>query len=478
MSNIPQTRDLYLSKAMKGLKEQFGIEKVATELNGEITATACIDAEEAVLGVILIEKDAIWYVSDILLPEMFYNPQHKLIYKTILEMTQKRLVIDLITVTNQLRGKTDELGEPVTAYYLTQLTSRVASAEHITYHAHLIIQYYGQNQLFRVLNSALQIVKELDIEDSIEYCLSKIYEVENIFNGQKDAKDTRSLADEVTVNYINKTTLLNKGIEPGLPYGFRTMEEKFGRIASDDLIIVAARPSIGKTSFAISMAIKMAEMGIPVAFFSIESSAKVIMTKIASMILEIPSRDIRQAQIDDEEKYQKFMSKAWANLPVFIDDESRLNITKLTAKVRKLIINKGIQIVIIDYLQKMRSDEPSFSRTDEIGKITGGLKAINKRFDIPIICLSQLNRGSETRADNRPTLSDLRSSGDIEQDADIVHFIHRERNPYEETLERFQSTTIICEKNRNDTTGDIELIFDRHYTKFKNSINDGGDIPF
>lgn len=458
----------YLSRQIENLREIHGTKALSEKIN-ERVYNQNLEIENVILGKILLEADSYWLIADTIASTMFSDYRNEQIYSVIQAQAMDNKPFDMISVTEKLQTHKNFNTEGFNIPYIVSLTSRVVSIRNIEYEAAILVTLYVARLGVQMAETAKAHFLSGEADKGLEYIEQKTFEIQNTHFNVNQVTDFHVLGCNLVENYKKTLAQKQSGELPGLTFGFNTMDKTFNRILQDDLIIIAARPSMGKTSFAVSSAVSLAQQGVPVAFFSIESSEHQITTKIASNVLEIPYSDISEAKIDNEKKYESFMSEAWTKLPIYIDDETNLTPSLLVSKVRRLIREKGIKIIFIDYLQKMKPDEKAFSRNDEIGAITGTLKTINKKFGIPVVALAQLNRGNEARGgDLRPKLSDLRSSGEIEQDADKVIFVHRDAY-YDIEMkmnEREHQAELICEKNRNGATGYVEMTFDSHITKF------------
>jgi replicative DNA helicase len=378
-----------------------------------------IDMEEAVLAALMIEKEAIDIVVNILTVGSFYKESHGKIYTAILSLYTKHKPIDLLTVSEYLRNQNelDEIGGPV---YLAKLTEKVSSSAHVEYHAQIIAQKFLQRELIRI---ASEIQKRAfddtyDIKDLMDFSESELFKI----SSATQSKEPKRMDVCVDTYLIELANIINGHKEfNGVPSGFTKIDRMTGGWQKTDLIILAGRPSMGKTALALSLGKGAAEHGFPVGIFSLEMSESQLTGRYLSEKIGRSNIELRMGRVD----YDKLCieSNDIANLPIYIDDTPGITLFELRSKVKKLIIKQGIKLVIVDYLQLMRHE--AGNREQEISQISQGLKAIAKEFNIPVIALSQLNRDCEKRSDKMPQLSDLRESGAIEQDADIVGFIHR-----------------------------------------------------
>ena len=451
--------------------------------NGKLPPQA-VDLEEAVLGALMLDKNALVEVVDILTPESFYKDAHQKIYACILELFRESQPIDILTVTQEMRktGELDIVGGPVA---ISQLTNRVASTANIVYHARVIAQKYIQRELIRISSNIITKAFEdtTDVFELLDEAEKNLFDISegNIKKNYDSMKDLLQQA----IKQIENAKHQEEGLS-GIPTGFTALDRVTSGWQPSDLIILAARPGMGKTAFVLSMARNMAvDFNIPVAIFSLEMSSLQLVNRMIASETGISSQKIRKGDLQDHE-YQQLHARIdkLAEAPVFIDDTPALGIFELRAKCRRLVFQHKVKIIIIDYLQLMTgSSDKGGNRVQEISEISRSLKIIAKELNVPVIALSQLSRAVETRGgDKKPQLSDLRESGSIEQDADIVSFIYR-REYYGMTEDEEGSPTdgtgdIIIAKHRNGSLEDVRLRFIANLTKFDNmeSFNlDQGD---
>lgn len=431
-----------------------------------------IDLEEAVLGAMLIEKDAVVGVMDLLRPESFYKEAHQKIYEAIINLSTSEKPVDLLTVTDELR-KNNELENVGGAFYITQLTTRVASAAHIDYHARIVAQKYIQRELIRV-SSEIQnraFDDSIDVDDLMDFSESELF---NIAQGNIKRETTK--INKLIQQAIERLEEASKREDylSGIPSGFTRIDRITSGWQRSDLIIIAARPSMGKTAFVLSMARNMAvDHKKSVAVFSLEMSSLQLVNRLIISETKLPVDRIRTGKLHDYEWEQLDIKiKSLIDAPIYIDDTPAISIFEFRAKCRRLKRLYDIDAVVIDYLQLMTGTSDSRgNREQEVSTISRNLKAISKELDVPIIALSQLNRAVETRGGTkRPQLSDLRESGAIEQDADMVLFIHRPEYYGFPEDEQGHSTKNIAEiiiaKHRNGPTGDVKLKFHKETASF------------
>jgi len=441
-----------------------------------------VDLEEAVLGAMMIDKKGVDDVIDILHAEVFYKESHQLIYAAIFNLFQNSEPTDLLTVANQLR-KTGDLEKAGGDFYIVGLTQKVASSAHIEFHARIILQKYIQRKLISI---SAEIIEEsydetVDVFDLLDSAESKLFEVTQ-GNLKKGSESAEGLVDQA-IKKIQEIS--NKEGMSGVATGFTRLDELTSGWQPSDLVILAARPGMGKTAFVMSMAKNMAiDFGTPCAIFSLEMSSIQLITRMISSETGISSGKLRKGTLEPHEWEQlnvkvKNLSKA----PIFIDDTPSLSIFDLRAKARRLASQHGIKIIIIDYLQLMTAGSAAGgNREQEISMISRNLKALAKELAIPVIALSQLSRAVETRGGNkRPLLSDLRESGAIEQDADIVSFIYRpeyygltEWDDEERSNCEGQAEFIVA-KHRNGGLENIKLKFTGHLALFSDLDDNFGN---
>jgi len=438
------------------------------------------ELEEAVLGALMLEKDAYSLVSDILKPDSFYDFVHQTIYRAIVDLALRQAPVDMLTVVEQLKkeGELEAVGGPV---YVAQLTEKVASAAHIEFHARIIAQKYLARELISfsslVTNKAFDDTS--DVDDLMQEAESKLFEISQR-NVKKDVTQINPVIKEA-LNLLEIAANRPEGLS-GLQTGFTALDKITSGWQNSDLVIIAARPAMGKTAFVLSMAKNMAvAFNYPVALFSLEMSNVQLVNRLIVNTCEIPGEKIKNGQLAPYEWEQlDFKIKELYDAPLYIDDTASLSVFELRTKARRLVREHGIKMIIIDYLQLMNASGMNYgSREQEVSMISRSLKGLAKELNIPIIALSQLNRGVEGRAGaegKRPQLSDLRESGAIEQDADMVCFIHRPE--YYKIFEDDKGNSliglaeIIIAKHRNGATGDVLLRFKSEFARFQNVDDD------
>lgn len=448
-----------------------------------------LDLEEAVLGAMMIDKKGVDDVIDILQADAFYKEAHKHIFEAIVQLFTETQPIDLLTVSTQLKknGKLELAGGD---FYLIQLTQKIASSAHIEFHSRIILQKFIQRSLIRISSEIIEASYDetTDVFDLLDQAESKLYEVT-----QGNIKRSSETAQSLVLQAKKKIEEISKkeGLS-GVETGFTNLDKLTSGWQPSDLIIIAARPAMGKTAFILSMARNIAiDFGHAVALFSLEMASVQLITRLISSETGLSSEKLRTGKLEPHE--WTMLSTKVKNLekaPLFIDDTPSLSIFDLRAKCRRLASQHGIKIIIIDYLQLMTAggnNKGGGNREQEISTISRNLKALAKELNVPVIALSQLSRAVETRGSSkRPLLSDLRESGAIEQDADIVSFLYRpEYYKIEEWDDDEASPTagqaeIMIAKHRNGGIENVRLKFLGHLGKFDNLDDFSGnydDLP-
>ncbi len=434
------------------------------------------EIEDAVLGALMLERDAYAIVCDLLRPESFYDPGNQKIYAANNNLGVMQQPIDMLTVTQQLRadGALDDVGGPVR---ISELTSNVASAAHIEYHARIVAQKFLAR---RLISFCSEIEKKsfdesYDIDDLLQEAEGKLFEI-----SQGNLKKDFTQIDPVINSAMEQIEAAGKresGLS-GLQTGFHNLDKLTSGWQNSDLIIIAARPAMGKTAFVLSMAKNMAvDYNTPVAIFSLEMSNLQLVNRLISNVCEIEGEKIKSGRLSRQE-WEQLNSRVRSlfSAPLYVDDSPSLSILELRTKARRLVKEHGVKIIIIDYLQLMNATGMKFgSREQEVSMISRSLKQLAKELNIPVIALSQLSRKVEERNDGnkRPQLSDLRESGAIEQDADIVCFIHRPEYYTRSTTDAENRdirgmAEFIVAKHRSGSVDDIEMTFVARFARFQN----------
>ena len=449
------------------------IKQILTDSTGKLPPRDT-ETEEVVLGACMLEKDAYMKICDILVPESFYDPVNKKIFEAITTLGQNQKPIDMITVTEQLRrdGTLEEVGGAV---HIAELTARVYSSANLEYHASIVAQKYIARRLitFAAEVETKAYDESNDIEEILQDTESKLFDIsQNQFKREVTQIDpVINQALEQIQNAANNESGLS-----GLKTGYRDLDKMTSGWQNSDLIIIAARPAMGKTAFVLSMAKNMAvDYNVPIAIFTLEMSNVQLIKRLISNVASLEGEKIKSGRLSHEEEDR--LNSRIRNIygaPLYLDETPGLSISELRTKARRLVSDKGVQMIMIDYLQLMNANGMKLgSREQEVSTISRSLKALAKELNIPIIALSQLNRSTESREDKRPVLSDLRESGAIEQDADIVCFIHRPEY-YTRATQDGEGNNIkglaylIVAKHRSGGVGDVKLHFVSKFAKFEN----------
>lgn len=446
-------------------KKIFG-PSVETILGKQLPAS--IEAEKSVLGAVLLNDECFVQIAELLMPSDFYNSGHKIIYEVMQELVQKHKRIDIVTIQDELnkREQLDAIGGLV---YLIGLQEEIPAVGLIEQHAKIIKE---KSVLRELISSATDIISncyaqnEKDIESVLDAAEKIIFNIASKKNSQSFTQLNIWL--KRTFAHLSEIKSHSKGVT-GLPTGFRHLDDMTSGLQKSDLIVLAARPSMGKTSLALNVATTIAENGFVVGFFSLEMSAEQLTLRFLSTESRISHQKIRNATITSDEWIELTnVAAKLADLKLFIDDTAGLSIMDLRAKARKLKLDHGLQFLVIDYLQLLHSTRKHENRHQEVSEISRSLKALAKELQIPILALSQLSRAVDARLDKRPMLSDLRESGAIEQDADIIAFLYRDVI-YNPDTENPALAELIIGKQRNGPTGTVFMNFLRELTKFEDA---------
>lgn len=461
---MPETKTRNAKKA-----PQVNLEALGLEMGNK--PPQALDVEKAVLGAMLLEPSCIDMVIEELSPECFYDPRHRTIYEAMLELVAAHNPIDIITVSERLvaLGRLEEVGGPVV---LTDLSENVGSAAHVEFYVKILKQKAIQRDLITASHEIIHdsYDESIDVDKLVDSAQSKIYRaIDN--NVKKDVQEIGSIINEAMASIQEMQT--STGVN-GVPSGFAKLDRITMGWQKSDLIILAARPSVGKTAFALNLARNAAvDHNMPVAFFSLEMSniqlAKRLMTTETGLSADKIKGGVKLEPFEWQQMEYKL--KGLSRAPLYIDDTPSLPVTEFRTKVKALVKNKGVRLVIVDYLQLMQSpsDLKNGMREQEVAAISRNLKATAKELNVPIIALSQLSRQAvqRTGGSGKPQLSDLRESGSIEQDADMVLFIHRpDYIGLSEDPGDKEKTQIIIAKHRNGETGEIEMLFKGEKVKF------------
>ncbi len=443
-----------------------------------LTPPANLEAEQSVLGAILLRAQALDQVADLLTPEDFYRSAHGHIFQAMLDLWSRAEPVDLVTVTALLRerGRLEEVGGPV---FLAALSEHVGTAANAIYYARLV---HEKAVLRRLLACSQNIAQA---------CLAPVEDVEQFLDGAENEifkvaeskirfgfQPLGSLVEQEVAN-LEAIWHRDKGRITGVPSGFPDLDQLTAGFQAGDLIIIAARPSMGKTALALNIAFNAAyEARVPVAFFSLEMSKEQLVRRLLSAVGEIDASRLRRAFLDNDE-WQKLQEAASFLLecPMYIDDSPAAAVLEVRSKARRLRAEGKLGLVIVDYLQLMRGRSDAPSREQEISDISRSLKALAKELNVPIIALSQLSRKVEERPKKEPQLSDLRESGAIEQDADVILFIYRDEVYHENSPEKGQARMLL-KKQRNGPTGEFRLAFRGLYTRFDSFAPEDTQVSF
>lgn len=434
-----------------------------------------IEAEKSLLGCLMIDPNAVYKVADFLLNKDFYKNSHQKIYNAMLELFEKREPIDVLSVSAKLKAR-NEIEEIGGVSYLTDLVNSVPTASHILNYAKIV----QQKRVLRDLISAGFEISEMaqqeneDVDSLLDRAEKKIFGIAQKTLSQTFSHIKDSL--EETWNRLDELSK-NQGGLRGIPTGFKSLDNILAGLQKSDLIILAARPSIGKSSLAINIAQNVACLNkIPVGIFSLEMSKDQIIDRLIAAQANIDSWRLRTGRLSDEGEYNDFeriqgAMAILAEAPIYIDDSASTSILQMRAMARRLMADKGLGLLIVDYLQLMEHRNPMLGLVQQVTENSRALKGMAKELNIPVLVVSQLSRAVEQRTPSIPRLSDLRESGGIEQDADVVMFIYRE-DKYKPDTDRKNIADILVEKHRNGPTGKVELYFNAEKVSFS-SIEKG-----
>jgi len=430
------------------------------------------ESEKALLGSIMLRPEALVEIMDVLRPEAFYADKHRTVFVAMTDLYEKREPIDLLTLSSKLKenGDLDRIGG---VSYLTELVNTVPSASNAEHYAEIIAKKHTMRRLIEASEGIANLGYDESgvLEEILDKAEKKIYDVtsKNLSGKYVEMKDVLGEAME-RLDRLHKT----KGELRGVPTGFKDLDAKLSGLKNSDLIILAARPSMGKTSLALDIARNAAiRHNVPTAIFSLEMSTQQLVDRMLSAESRVDAWRLRTGALSLEEEFDRITASLdpLSKAPLFIDDQAANNILKIRSVVRRLKHEKNLGLVIIDYLQLMTPvhTKGGDNVVQQVTEISHSLKQLAKEFDIPVLALSQLSRNVESRG-GKPRLSDLRDSGSIEQDADVVMFIHREQN--DDGAGKKQAAEIMIEKHRNGPTGKIDLIFDGDKSTFLSVAKD------
>ena len=428
-----------------------------------------IEAEEAVLGSILIDAEAIFRVSSFLKGEDFYIVKNQWVWEACMALHERREPIDFVTLTRELEAR-EQLNEIGGATYISHLINVVPTAIHAEGYGRIVERTAIRRRLLNAASDIAQLAYEEsdEIDQTIDAAEQALFGVSQ----RRIARDMVPIAEAIRAYYDRIEYLYEHRGEPlGIPTGFLDLDKLLGGLQRSDLIIVAARPGVGKTSLMLNIALSAARrFHQRVAIFTLEMSNEQIVQRLVSAETSIDSQRLRLGDLHEDE-WPLFVqaTSALSDALIFVDDTPSISALQLRTKARRLHAEHGLDLIIIDYLQLMTGDQRTENRVQEISYLSRSLKGLARELHVPVLVASQLSRAVEQRSDKRPVLSDLRESGSIEQDADIVMFIYRD-DVYDEDSERKNLAELIVAKHRNGPTGSVELYFQKNLTQFKNAL--------
>jgi len=438
-----------------------------------------VEAEQSVLGAILIDKDAIIRVSDILKPEDFYLPAHERIFKTIIELFERHKPVDILSLTNRLKEK-NLLKDVGGSSYLADLTNQVPTAANVATYAKIVKEKKILRDLIRASSEITEDAfgNPSEIEDLLDNIEQKIMAVSQSSLSQNFIQ----IKDELKTAYERIEKLhQRKGAIRGVPTGFSGLDNVLSGLQRSDFVVIGARPSLGKTALALDVTRNAAmKSGIPVGFFSLEMSREQVIDRLISAESQVPLWKLRTGRISDDSEFEmiQYALDRLSRTPIFIDDTPSPNIMQMRSMARRLQIEHGLGLLVVDYLQLITPRTGSDSMVHQITEISRGLKALARELKVPVLALSQLSRAVDQREQKQPRLSDLRDSGSIEQDSDVVMFIYRkDRERMDLPPEEQNVAKIIIAKHRNGPLGSIELKFDSERVTFKDIEDRFGEPP-
>ena len=445
---------------MPGKKKESELEKIPPQN---------IEAEKALLGCMLIDENARIKAFETVKKDFFYAPAHQQIFSSMVKLFERNERCDLITLTNQLKldGKLEEIGG---IEYLTEIAEFVPTAAHIDEYIKIVKDKYILRSL---ISNATQIISEAssepdDVEELLDKAESLIFEISQ----HKIEKEAYALKDLIKENLEIIEDIQNrKGLITGLPTGYVDLDRYIGGLHPSELIIIASRPGMGKTALATNIALNLAAGGeqIPILFFSLEMSKEQLVQRILCCEAKINSKKLREGILSDKEIAKLLLAAGQLEkAPIFVDDTPSLTVFELRARARRLKAKEDIKLIIIDYLQLMKGTRRTENRQQEITEISASLKSLARELNVPVIAISQLSRATEQRENKKPHLSDLRESGSIEQDADLVLFLYREDYYNKDDPDIQGISEIIIAKQRNGPTGSVNLTFIKEFTRFEN----------
>ncbi|MDI6823330.1 MAG: replicative DNA helicase [Bacillota bacterium] len=415
-----------------------------------------VEAEQSVLGAMLLEKEAIVKAAEVVRPEDFYREAHRIIYGAILALYERGEAVDLVTLCEELRrqGSLEEVGG---ASYLTTLANLVPTTANVEYYARIVEEKSLLRQLIRTCTEVVSHCYEA--QEEVNRLLDDAERRITELSLRRSSQGFVRLKDVLMTTLDRLMQMVESGQGTGIPSGYPDIDRFTAGLQPSDLLIIAARPSVGKTTFALNLARQVAvRQKLPVAIFSLEMSREQVAMRLLSSEAGVEQQKIRRGELEEQE--WQALSRGLARLgpaPIFIDDTSSISILELRTKTRRLCTEVGAGVVIVDYLQLLRTTGRMENRQQEISEISRSLKALARELRIPVVALSQLSRAVEQRQDRRPVLSDLRESGALEQDADVVMFLYTNAE-----MERENQIEVIIAKQRHGPTGSVRMYFDRH----------------
>lgn len=430
-----------------------------------------VEAEQAVLGCMIIDKDAAGSAFEVIKAEDFYREDNKEVFSAIFDLFEASKPIDTLSIKEQLRlrGTLDAVGGIA---YIAELASKVPTSANIEYYAKIVEE---KSILRKLIHSSTDIVNmgynaNEEVQVIVDTAEKKIFDIVQ----KRNVKGFTPIKNILVDNFEKLEELYNqKGYLTGISYGFTDLDMKTAGLHNSDLILIAARPAMGKTAFALNIAQNVAVHDkVPVAIFSLEMSKEQLVNRLLCCEAMIDASKMKTGKLEEDDwgKLAQAMSTL-SDAPIFIDDTPGQNVMEIRAKCRRLKLEKGLGLIVIDYLQLMQgTSKRGDNRQQEVSEISRALKILAKELDVPVITLSQLSRAPDARPDHRPVLSDLRESGAIEQDADIVMFLYRD-DYYNPETEKKNITEVIMAKHRSGSTGTVELVWLGQYTKFANKFN-------
>lgn len=430
-----------------------------------------VESEQSILGSILLDKDAIITVAETISPSDFYKDAHRIIYESMMSLNNKNEPIDMITLTDELRkrGYLDDIGGVT---YLTSLSTIVPTTSNVKNYANIVKEKSVLRQLIKTSNEIINLGYENSesSEEVLDFAEKKIFDIAQ----ERTSDDFKPINQVLMDTYGMIESIYSKKSDvTGITTGFKDLNKKINGLQRTDLILVAARPAMGKTAFALNLVQNAAIKGnASVAVFSLEMSKEQLAQRMIAAQSNVELKKMKTGTLNDADWPRIINAMAvMSDAKIFIDDTPGIKINELRSKCRKLKMENGLDLVMIDYLQLMESDSKNESRQQEISKISRSLKILAKELDCPVVALSQLSRAPEQRADHRPVLSDLRESGAIEQDSDIVMFLYRDEY-YHSDSEKKDIAEIIIAKNRHGETGSIELVWMGSIQRFGDKVKD------